>query len=234
MNKPPVVMAVDHEPGVLRLIRHELAQRGFRVVTTHRGAQALEVAGTERPDILLVDIATSDVAGTEVVRRLRERTSAPIIMLTEHGRDRDKQRGFALGANDSLDKPFSGGELSERVRKVLQRYPGSWLGENIVRASDVAIDLNRRTVTRNERLVALTGTEWLLLEMLATHAERTVGVGELADAVWGARAFAAIPNVRTWIARLRRKLEDAPRRPRVVITVRGVGYRLAQPDANEP
>ncbi len=226
MTKAPVVVAVDHQPGVLRLIRHELSHRGFRVVTTHKGAQAVQVAATERPDILLIDLATPDLPGTEVVRRLRERTSAPIIMLTKHGRHSSAELGFALGANDRLDKPFSADELSERVRLALQRYPGSWFGENVIRSGDVAIDLNRRTVTREHVLVPVTATEWRLLEALAAHAGSAVGVTELADAVWGERVFGALPNVRVWIARLRRKLEEAPRHPQIILTVRGLGYSL--------
>jgi len=230
MNRPPVVMAVDREPRVLRVIRHELGERGFRVVTAHRGADALKAAGTERPDIMLIDLGTPDMPGLEILRRLRERTSAPIIMLTERGGEPDRERGLALGANDYLEKPFGGAELSERVRAVLQRVPGSWTGEQVVRHGNVAIDLNKRTVMKGRALVSLTRTEWLMLQHLATNAGRTVLGPELANAVWGPQAFGAVPHLRVWIARLRRKLEDDPARPRLIVTVRRVGYLLAAPN----
>ena len=125
MSTEPLVLAVDDEAGILRLIKLELTTQGFRVVTAGGGEEALRMAEEQRPDIALLDIVMPDMTGLEVMRKLRERTSIPIILLTAKGGDADKVRGLELGADDYLAKPFSPEELSARVRAVLRRTIGS-------------------------------------------------------------------------------------------------------------
>src|SRR3970040_1718782 len=147
MTVEPLVLAVDDEVGILRLIKLELSSQGFRVVVAEDGAEALRIAEQQRPDIVVLDIIMPQMSGLEVMRRLRERSSTPVILLTAKDHDEDKVRGLELGADDYLAKPFNPEELSARVRAVLRRGSRpSASAENVVKVSNVEIDLNRRLV----------------------------------------------------------------------------------------
>jgi len=224
MSAEPLVLAVDDEAGILRLIKLELSTQGFRVVTAENGEQALRMAEEHRPDIVLLDIVMPDITGLEVMRKLRERTNIPVILLTAKGSDADKVRGLEMGADDYLAKPFSPEELSARVRAVLRRALGSAGLENIVRAGDVEVDLNRRLVKRKGELVTLTRTEWMLLQHLAANAGKIMLNAELLSKVWGPEYRDDLQYLRVWVSRLRRKLEDEPSQPKLIKTFQGIGY----------
>ena len=224
MTAEPLVLAVDDEAGILRLIKLELSTQGFRVVTAEDGQSALRMAEEHRPDIVLLDIVMPDMTGLEVMRKLRERVNIPIILLTAKGSDADKVRGLEMGADDYLAKPFSPEELSARVRAVLRRAVGSSGLENIVRAGDVEVDLNRRLVKRNGDLVTLTRTEWMLLQHLAANAGKIMLNAELLSKVWGPEYRDDLQYLRVWVSRLRRKLETDPSTPKLIKTFQGIGY----------
>ena len=224
MSNEPLVLAVDDEPGILRLIRLELATQGFRVVTANDGQTALRMAEEHRPDIVLLDIVMPEMTGLEVMRRLRERTNLPVILLTAKGSDADKVRGLELGADDYLAKPFSPDELSARVRAVLRRTIGTSQVENVVRADDVEVDLNRRLVRRDGEMVTLTRTEWMLLQHLASNAGKIMLNAELLSKVWGPEYRDDLQYLRVWVSRLRRKLETDHTHPRLIRTFPGIGY----------
>jgi two-component system KDP operon response regulator KdpE len=224
MSAEPLVLAVDDEAGILRLIKLELSTQGFRVVTAENGETALRMAEEHRPDIVLLDIVMPDITGLEVMRKLRERTNIPVILLTAKGSDADKVRGLEMGADDYLAKPFSPEELSARVRAVLRRALGSAGLENIVRAGDVEVDLNRRLVKRKGELVTLTRTEWMLLQHLAANAGKIMLNAELLSKVWGPEYRDDLQYLRVWVSRLRRKLEDEPSQPKLIKTFQGIGY----------
>jgi two-component system KDP operon response regulator KdpE len=226
----PLVLAVDDEAGILRLIKLELSSQGFRMITASSGEEALRMAEEHRPDIVLLDIVMPDVTGLEVMRRLRERTSVPVILLTAKGADADKIRGLELGADDYLAKPFSPEELSARVRAVLRRSIGSSSRENIVRAGDVEIDLNRRLVKRDGELVALTRTEWMLLQHLASHPGKIMLNVELLAKVWGPEYRDDLQYLRVWVSRLRSKLERDRSDPQLIKTFQGIGYMFVAPE----
>jgi len=224
MSADPLVLAVDDEAGILRLIKLELSTQGFRVVTAENGDSALRMAEEHRPDIVLLDIVMPDMTGLEVMRRLRERTNTPVILLTAKGSDADKVRGLEMGADDYLAKPFSPEELSARVRAVLRRAVGSSGLENIVRAGEVEVDLNRRLVKRNGELVTLTRTEWMLLQHLAANAGKIMLNAELLSKVWGPEYRDDLQYLRVWVSRLRRKLEADRSNPKMIKTFPGIGY----------
>lgn len=233
MTAEPLVLAVDDEAGILRLIKLELTTQGFRVVTAEDGTSALKMAEEHRPDIVLLDIIMPDMTGLEVMRRLRERVNTPVILLTAKGSDSDKVRGLEMGADDYLAKPFSPEELSARVRAVLRRAVGSSGTENIVRAGDVEVDLNRRLVRRGGELVTLTRTEWMLLQHLAANAGKIMLNAELLSKVWGPEYRDDLQYLRVWVSRLRRKLEVEPSTPKLIKTFQGIGYMLnTSPDAD--
>jgi two-component system KDP operon response regulator KdpE len=224
MTAEPLVLAVDDEAGILRLIKLELATQGFRVVTAENGETALRMAEEHRPDIVLLDIVMPDMTGLEVMRKLRDRSNTPVILLTAKGSDADKVKGLEMGADDYLAKPFSPEELSARVRAVLRRAVGSSGLENIVRAGDVEVDLNRRLVKRNGELVTLTRTEWMLLQHLAANAGKIMLNAELLSKVWGPEYRDDLQYLRVWVSRLRRKLEEDHSAPKRIKTFPGIGY----------
>lgn len=229
MGTEPLVLAVDDEAGILRLIKLELTTQGFRVVTAASGEEALRVAEEQRPDIALLDIVMPEMTGLEVMRRLRERSSIPVILLTAKGSESDKVRGLELGADDYLAKPFSPDELSARVRAVLRRSVGSSAAENVVHVGSVEVDLNRRLVKRSGKIVTLTRTEWMLLQHLAANVGKIMLNAELLSKVWGPEYRDDLQYLRVWVSRLRRKLEDDPSKPRLIKTFQGIGYMLAVP-----
>jgi len=229
MSTEPLVLAVDDEAGILRLIKLELTTQGFRVVTASSGEEALRMAEEQRPDIALLDIVMPEMTGLEVMRRLRDRSSIPVILLTAKGSESDKVRGLELGADDYLAKPFSPDELSARVRAVLRRSVGSSAAENIVHVGSVEVDLNRRLVKRSGKIVTLTRTEWMLLQHLAANVGKIMLNAELLSKVWGPEYRDDLQYLRVWVSRLRRKLEDDPSKPKLIKTFQGIGYMLAVP-----
>ena len=232
MNTEPLVMAVDDEPGILRLIKRELSTQGFRVVTASDGEAALAAAAEHRPDIALLDIVMPEMTGLELMRRLRENASLPIILLTAKGNEADKVRGLELGADDYIAKPFSPAELSARVRAVLRRSTAAASTAGVVAAGDVEINLNTRLVTRGGEVVALTRNEWMLLQTLAANAGRIMLNAELLIKVWGTEYFDDLQYLRVWVSRLRKKLEADPSNPTLIKTFQGIGYMLSTSDGS--
>lgn len=226
MTSEPLVLAVDDEAGILKLIKLELAAQGFRVVTASNGESALRVAEEQRPDVVLLDIVMPEMTGLEVMRKLRERSNLPIILVTAKDSDTDKVRGLELGADDYIVKPFFPEELAARIRAVLRRTVGSRHPARTVRAGDIEIDLDRRLVTRDGKVVTLTRTEWLLLQHLAANAGKVMLIAELLTKVWGPEYRDDVQFLRVWISRLRQKIEPDPSHPTIIKTMQGIGYML--------
>ena len=227
MAVEPLILAVDDEAGILRLIKLELSSQGFRVIVAGEGEEALRMAEQQRPDIVILDIVMPEMSGLEVMRRLRERTSVPVILLTAKDHDEDKVRGLEMGADDYLVKPFNPEELSARVRAVLRRGFRPTVGaENVVRVANVEIDLNRRLVKKEGEVVSLTRTEWMLLQHLAANAGKVMLNTELLSKVWGPEYRDDLQYLRVWVSRLRSKLEPDPSNPAIIKTLQGIGYLL--------
>ena len=226
MTSEPLVLAVDDEAGILRLIKLELAAQGFRVVTATNGEEALKLAEDQRPDILLLDVIMPEMTGYEVMRKVREQSGAPIILVTARDSDADKVRGLELGADDYLIKPFSPDELAARIRAVLRRSTGTANTQRLIRAGNVDIDLDRRVVTRDGESVAVTRTEWLLLQHLAANVGKVMMNAELLSKVWGPEYRDDVQYLRVWVSRLRAKLEAEPAEPAIIKTRPGIGYYL--------
>ncbi|HZP25475.1 MAG TPA: response regulator transcription factor [Dehalococcoidia bacterium] len=228
----PMVLAVDDEPGILRLIKLELSSQGFRVITVGTGEEALRVIEEQRPDVLLLDIMMPEMTGMEVMRKLREMSNMPVLLITGKDSDADKVTGLEMGADDYIVKPFSPEELAARVRAVLRRSIGTQETERLLQAGDVEIDLTRRLVVKNGEPVVLTRTEWMLLQHLAANVGRVMLNSELLSKVWGPEYSDDVQYLRVWISRLRRKLEQDPSEPTIIKTMQGIGYILhAEPVA---
>lgn len=229
MTQEPLVLAVDDEAGILRLIKLELSEQGFRVITASSAEEALRIVEEQRPDAILLDIIMPDMTGLEVMRRIREQTNTPVIMVTAKDSDADKVRGLEQGADDYIVKPFSPDELSARIRAVLRRSVGGQSVNRTVQIEDLEIDLNRRLVMRNGEVIQLTRTEWLLLQYLASNPGKVMLNAELLSKVWGPEYHDDVQYLRVWVSRLRRKLEQNPSEPVVIKTMQGIGYMLDAP-----
>jgi len=225
----PLVLAVDDELGMIRLLRLELTAQGFRVITASNGEEALTMAETNRPDIVLLDVAMPEMNGHEVLRALRERSAVPVILVTARDREVDKVRGLELGADDYIVKPFGADEMAARIRAVLRRTAGV-APDQVVRAGKITVDLGKRLVYRDDKQVALTRTEWQLLQHLAANSGKVILSGELLSKVWGPEYRDDLQYLRVWVSRLRQKIEETPSAPVIIKTLPGIGY-MFQPDA---
>jgi two-component system KDP operon response regulator KdpE len=236
MTNKPLILVVDDDPKILRLLRVELTAQGFQVLVAERGRDALDLVERQRPDLVILDIIMPGMDGLEVLRRLRESSGVPVILLTAKGTDSDKIIGLELGADDYLAKPFNPEELTARVRAVLRRTqaretPTS--GDRLV-CGDIVVDLARRTVFVRDRPVVLSRTEWQLLQQLCANAGRVMLHEDLLSRTWGPEYRDDVQYLRVWISRLRQKLEDNPSEPRYIRTVQGVGYILDATPAGKP
>ena len=225
MNEGPLVLVVDDELQIRRFLRISLEGSQYRVYEAENGRDALARAAQLRPDVIILDMNLPDMEGTEVLRRLREWTSMPVIILSVRDADRDKVAALDAGADDYLTKPFSTAELLARLR-VARRHAQPSPEEPIFTAGAVQIDLARRTVTRNGEPVKLTPTEYALLRLLVQHAGRVLTHRQILREVWGPEYVDETHYLRVYFAQLRQKLEVNPALPRLIVTEPGVGYRL--------
>jgi two-component system KDP operon response regulator KdpE len=226
MGTEPLVLAIDDDPGILKLIKLELADQGLHLLTADRGEEALRIAFERRPDLVVLDIVLPDMSGLEVMRRLRERVPVPIILVTAKDADQDKIRGLELGADDYIAKPFNPEELSARVRAVLRRARHETDSPPVIRANDLEIDLERRLVTLKGEVVSLTRTEWNLLQKLAENAGKVMENAEILTKVWGPEYRDDLQYLRVWVSRLRSKLDPERQTPDLIRTFSGIGYML--------
>jgi two-component system KDP operon response regulator KdpE len=227
----PLVLAVDDEAGILRLLKLELSAQGFRVITASSGDEALQLAEEQRPEIILLDVVMPGMSGLETLRGIRERWNIPVIMVTARDREIDKVRGLEMGADDYIVKPFGADEMAARIRAVLRRAAGVD-AEQVVNAGNISVDLGRRLVKdRNGEPISLTRTEWQLLQHLAANSGKVLLSGELLAKVWGPEYRDDLQYLRVWVSRLRQKVEVDPSNPVIIKTLPGIGYMF---QAQEP
>lgn len=226
-----IVLVVDDEHAIRRFLRAALGSEGYQVVEAAGAEEALAQAAAVRPDLLILDLGLPDGDGVEVIRRLREWTEVPIIVLSVRGQESDKIGALDAGADDYLTKPFSTGELLARIRAALRRMARS-PEEPVIHVGELTVDLARRRVSVQGREVHLTATEYALLRTLALHAGKVLTHRQLLHAVWGPGYERDTHLLRVNMSNLRRKVEPDPLHPRYIVTEPGVGYRLRE--APEP
>lgn len=226
------VLVVDDEPAILRAVRGMLAGHGFQVDAAETATQALEQHRQRHPDLILLDLGLPDLDGLEVIRRVREEGSTPIIVISVRGAERDKVAALDLGADDYLTKPFGVDELLARVRVALRHaaHPASGSAA-VFHTGGLAVDLERRTVTLDNVDVHLSRTEFDLLKAFIVHPNKVLTDRMLLQQVWGPEYGSEEHYLHVYVARLRKKLESDPRAPRYLVTVPGVGYRLLTDEA---
>ena len=225
----PVVVLIEDEPQIRRFLRATLTGHGYRLFEATTGADGLVEVGSRQPDVVVVDLGLPDMDGVEVIRRLREWTKVPVIVLSARGQERDKVVALDAGADDYVSKPFSADELLARIRVALRHGAGaSHEGDEAVfTVGELAVDLLRRHVHVGDREVHLTPIEFKLLTALVRHAGKVVTHQQLLREVWGPSHTDQPHYVRVYMGHLRGKLEAEPARPRYLLTEPGVGYRLA-------
>jgi DNA-binding response OmpR family regulator len=221
------ILVVDDEPRIAEICRDYLERAGFKVMIAGNGADALTLARSKQPDLVVLDLGLPKMDGLDVTRSLRKRSNVPIIMLTARVEESDKLTGLELGADDYLTKPFSPKELVARVRAVFRRVDVGAGQSEVVRAADVMLDIPRMQAKVGDRAVELTSTEFELLAMMMRQPGRVFTRGQLLDAVRGDDVELLDRVIDAHIKNLRRKLERDPGNPRYVLTVYGVGYRFA-------
>ena len=225
------ILVVDDEPGIVTIVRDYLDRAGFRVLTAGDGETALRLARTERPSLVLLDLMLPGLDGLDVTRALRQDPATgglPLIMLTARVDESDRVAGLELGADDYITKPFSPREVVARVRAVLRRAEGPPTYNGVLRAGDLAIDLQKRTVRRGDIPIELTATEFDLLATLARQPGRPFTRAQLVDLVYGDDFDGYDRTVDAHVKNIRRKIEPDPREPRYIQMVYGVGYRFAE------
>jgi DNA-binding response OmpR family regulator len=220
------ILVVEDEMQIARTLRDFLEVAGFEVTVAGDGSAALASARSDRPDLVVLDLGLPGIDGLDVARELRRTSSTPIVMLTARGEESDRIVGLELGADDYLVKPFSPKELVARIRAVLRRTSGAQVGAEVLRESDVEVDLPKMRVRIGGRGIDLTPTEFQLLATFVRQPGRVFTRAQLLDALHGVTLDTYERAIDAHVKNLRRKIEPDVRRPRYVLTVHGVGYRF--------
>ncbi|HEX7172743.1 MAG TPA: response regulator transcription factor [Candidatus Limnocylindria bacterium] len=226
------ILVIEDDPSVRRVVSKNLSAHGFRVATAGAGREGLELDPTFHADLVLLDLGLPDMSGLEVITELRARTTTPVIVLSIRGSEADKVRALDLGADDYLTKPFGVSELLARVRVAL-RHAGrpTARADAVFESGDLRIDRERRIVEVAGSRVHLTPTEYALLTALASHPGAVLTERTLLQRVWGPEYGSENHYLHVYMARLRKKLELDPGRPRYIRTEAGVGYRLIEQES---
>jgi len=224
------VLVVDDETQIRRTVGINLRAHGFEVDLAETGERALELAARHRPDVVIVDLGLPGIGGIEVIEGLRGWSRVPIIVLSVRDTEADKVAALNAGADDYVTKPFGMDELLARLGAALRRAAPSDEEQPVIETRSFTIDLAAKRVTRDGEEVRLTPTEWQLIEVLARNRGKLVPQRQLLREVWGPQYHDETGNLREYVARLRRKLEPEPSRPRYLSTEAGLGYRFEPGD----
>ncbi len=219
------VLIVEDDPQIQRFLTAALESHDYEPISADNGADGLRLATTRQPDVVIVDLGLPDMSGLDVIRRLREWFQRPIIVLSARSRESDKVGALDIGADDYLTKPFGVAELLARMR-VAMRHRVSAESQPRVDIGRLTVDLSARRVTRDEREIHLTPIEYKLLAALILHRGKVLTHRQLLREVWGAAHVESPQYLRIYMRSLRKKIEDDPARPRLLLTEIGVGYRL--------
>ncbi|HET6946207.1 MAG TPA: response regulator transcription factor [bacterium] len=227
------ILVVDDEPHIVELVKYNLSQAGYAVLSAHDGSEAVGKVRQERPDLIILDIMLPYVDGLEVCRQIRRESSVPIIMLTAKGGELERVVGLEIGADDYVTKPFSPRELVARVRAILRRagQDAAPAQSGPLRGGGLVLDPATHEVSLNGRPVELTAKEFELLRLLLGHPNRVFTRDFLLEHIWGYDYYGSTRTVDMHISRLREKIEDDPAAPTYIVTVRGVGYKFKAADA---
>jgi two-component system KDP operon response regulator KdpE len=225
------ILLVEDEAQIRKFLRISLEAHGFTVLEAQLAAEGLRRCAEEKPDLVILDLGLPDMDGKEVIARLREWTSTPIIVLSVRSDEAEKVEALDAGANDYVTKPFGISELMARIRAMLRMHGGAEKehDESVFENGDLRVDLANRTVTVGGKLVQLSRKEYDLLKLLVNHAGQVLTHQQIMRMIWGPSREDETHHLRVLIGHLRQKLGDQPTRPRYILTEQGVGYRLLNP-----
>jgi DNA-binding response OmpR family regulator len=224
------ILVVDDEERIVHFLASKLKASGYEVLTASDGANGLEQARAQEPDLIVLDLIMPKMNGLEMLKELRSFSAVPVIILSAKGADADRIKGLQLGADDYLPKPFNPDELVARIEAVRRRLePEKEKTSQIFQMGEVTIDFARHQVLVGGEVKYLTRTEWLLLSQLANNAGRLMLYEELLTRVWGPEYRDDIQILRTWLSRLRHKLQSTPDSPQLIRTVPKTGYIIERP-----
>ncbi|HTP82323.1 MAG TPA: response regulator [Alphaproteobacteria bacterium] len=222
------VLIVDDEPQIRRFLRTSLDAHGYEVVEAEDGQSAIKRMTVEKPDVLVLDLGLPDMEGLDVIKRVREWSDVPIIVLTARNREADKIEALDRGADDYLTKPFGMGELMARIRAALRHRVQAKGAAPVFKLGAIVVDLVKRLVTRDGEEVKLSPREYDLLRVLVQNAGRVVTHQQILKEVWGPAHLDDTQYLRVYVGQLRQKLEPDPEQPKYLMTEPGVGYRLRE------
>lgn len=232
----PKILVVDDEKPISDIVKFNLDKEGYDVVTAYDGEEALEKVESEEPDLILLDLMLPKIDGLEVARQVRAKRNIPIIMVTAKDSELDKVVGLELGADDYVTKPFSNRELVARVKANLRRQDQFQQSneevKNNIKIGPLVINSDSYSVTRDGAQLDLTHREFELLHYLAQHTDQVMTREHLLQTVWGYDYFGDVRTVDVTVRRLREKIEETPSNPQILVTRRGVGYYLRNPETD--
>jgi two-component system KDP operon response regulator KdpE len=231
--KTYTILVVDDDQQILDFLRPKLKGAGYNVLTASNGFEALEQAKAQEPDLLVLDMMMPEKDGLETLKEIRDFSAVPVIVLSARGADADKIKGLEFGADDYLSKPFNPDELLARIKALRRRFEPAEARKALRTLSfeDLTIDFEKRVFTVGGEEIYLTNIEWLLLIELARNAGRLVTYNHLLARVWGAEYRDDVQLVRSWISRLRHKIEKEPDNPKLIRNLPKAGYILNQPSS---
>ena len=222
------VLLVDDEAAILRFLKPALEANDYEMTSAGTVAEAIKRIASDTPDIVLLDLGLPDGDGKDVIRRAREWSDVPIIVLSAREREAEKIESLDLGADDYVNKPFNVGELMARMRTALRHRMQRQAEVPVLHVGDLAVDSVRRRVVRAGRELKLTPKEFELLSFLARHAGRVVTHKQILSAVWGPAHAEDTQYLRVYVGQLRQKIEAKPDDPQIILTEPGIGYRIAE------
>jgi len=225
------VLIVDDEPRIIKFLNLKLKSSGYEVLTASNGAQAIAQVRAQEPDLLVLDVVMPGVDGFQALKQIRTFSAVPVIILSARETNVDKIKGLAMGADDYLAKPFNPDELVARIEAVRRRLAPAEDRKvvDLIKLGDVTINIKSHLVSVNGKEVQLTRIEWLLLSELARNAGKLMLYGELLSRVWGPEYRDDVQILRTWISRLRHKIEKGSKGSVLIHTVPKTGYMIEQP-----
>jgi two-component system KDP operon response regulator KdpE len=227
------ILVIDDEARILSFLSSKLKASGYEVLTAGNGLEGLEQAQAQEPDLIVLDLIMPKMDGLEMLKQLRSFSAVPVIILTAKSADADRIKGLQLGADDYLPKPFNPDELVARIEAIRRRLEPAEKRKipEVFQLGNVTIDFRKRNVLVSGEPKYLTRTEWLLLSQLVNNAGRLMLHEELLTRVWGPEYRDDVQILRTWVSRLRGKLESDPRSPKLIRTIPKTGYIIDQPIA---
>ncbi|MBB3111600.1 two-component system KDP operon response regulator KdpE [Paenibacillus phyllosphaerae] len=224
------ILVIDDEPQIRKLLKVTLQAHQYEIEEAATGEEGIVQCSIAHPDLVVLDLGLPDMSGMDVLVRVREWSSVPIIVLTAKDREADKIKALDGGADDYVTKPFGMGELVARIRVAL-RHVAKSVQEPILKFNELIIDLAQRSVMRSGERVKLTPTEYDLLKLLAANADKVITQRQLLQQVWGGHHSETESHyLRVYISHLRKKLEEDPTMPKLIVTEPGIGYRFVTPD----